>query len=268
MQVIGLCRFSYPGIGGFQIEHDNLEERRAFLYAPERMEDRLRQFECIALPGLRAQTDPDFTFVVVIGDSLPARWHKRLLDLLEDFPQARIQVHPPGPHRAVMQDAINAVRRPSEPSLQFRHDDDDAVAVDFVARLRGAAVDCTGLVARHRMVAFDFNRGYIARPGPDGIRAEPSFTPYYGVALAVAVQPGVRQTIMNFAHNKLSRFMPTVTLTDSPMWVRGHNDFNDSRQKPGVKPVQLPLLDAAGEQDFADHFAIDAGHVRRVFSAP
>ena len=50
MQVIGLCRFSYPGIGGFQIEHDSLEDRIAFLYAPERLEERFRFFECFTLP--------------------------------------------------------------------------------------------------------------------------------------------------------------------------------------------------------------------------
>ena len=37
MQVIGLCRFSYPAIGGFQVEHDSIEERIAFLYAEKRL---------------------------------------------------------------------------------------------------------------------------------------------------------------------------------------------------------------------------------------
>ena len=37
MQVIGLCRFSYPAIGGFQIEHETLENRIGFLYAEDRL---------------------------------------------------------------------------------------------------------------------------------------------------------------------------------------------------------------------------------------
>jgi hypothetical protein len=36
MQVIGLCRFSYPAIGGFQVEHETLEERIALLRAINR----------------------------------------------------------------------------------------------------------------------------------------------------------------------------------------------------------------------------------------
>ena len=37
VQVIGLCRFSYLGERGFQIGHETLEERRAFLYDPGRL---------------------------------------------------------------------------------------------------------------------------------------------------------------------------------------------------------------------------------------
>ena len=44
MQVIGLCRFSYPAIGGFQVEHADPAARSAYLYAPARMEERFRTF--------------------------------------------------------------------------------------------------------------------------------------------------------------------------------------------------------------------------------
>ncbi|MEL7214287.1 MAG: glycosyltransferase, partial [Pseudomonadota bacterium] len=27
MQVVGLCRFSYPGFGGYRRSHDSIEER-------------------------------------------------------------------------------------------------------------------------------------------------------------------------------------------------------------------------------------------------
>ena len=70
MQVIGLCRFSYPAIGGFQVEHNSIEERIAFLYAEARLDERFRLFETVALPCLREQTDQDFDLIIVIGDSL------------------------------------------------------------------------------------------------------------------------------------------------------------------------------------------------------
>ena len=268
MQVIGLCRFSYPGEGGFQVEHASIEERIAYLYAPERMEARLAQFEAIALPGLKAQTDPDFTFIIVIGDSLPDIWRARLMDLIADFPQAQVQEHPPGPHRQVMRTAINAARGDIQaPCLQFRHDDDDAVAVDFVERLRGAAEANAQLIADNRLVAIDFERGFSARPGPGGVEAADCKLSLYGVALGMSVRGGVQQTIMNFAHKKMGQFMPVLRFDDSPMFVRGHNDHNDSRQKAGVAPLHLSPLDDARRRVFEERFAIREDDVKRIFGA-
>lgn len=267
MQVIGICRFSWPGLGGFQVEHESLDERIAWLYAPARMEERFRSFETMTLPALKAQTDDDFTFLVVIGDSLPARWRDRLEALLQDMPQAVIQPRPPGPHRQVMQEAINSVRRPAgEPCLQFRMDDDDAVARVFVERLREAARDLQALARKHRFLAIDFNRGYIARPGPEGLSVAPTTEPFTTAALGLMTRPGARLSIMNFAHHKLAQIMPTVSFPDEDMLVRGHGDFNDSRQSPRVRPIRLIPLDPAGEAHFRATFNIDADHVRRVYS--
>ncbi|APX23311.1 MAG: hypothetical protein CML50_02775 [Rhodobacteraceae bacterium] len=266
MQVIGFCRFSYPAQGGFQVEHDDTTAREAYLYAPARLEERFRHFEAICLPGLRAQTDRDFVFLVLTGTSLPARYRDRLEALLSDLPQARVVSRPPGPHRAVCQEVINAARDMDRPCLQFRHDDDDAVAVDFVETLREAALDTSALRAKHRLVGYDWNRGYVARPDAEGLCGEETVTPFWGVAQAMAVKPGVKQTIMNFGHNKILRFMPTVTFTDRPMYVRGHNDHNDSRQKSHVKPAALPRLDTTAEALLRERFAIDADQVRRIFA--
>ncbi|MEC3861473.1 glycosyltransferase [Mesobacterium sp. TK19101] len=266
MQVIGLCRFSYPAEGGFQVAHDSIAERIAYLYDPARLEDRFRHFETLCLPGLKAQTDPDFTLLILTGDSLPGWARDRLTDLCRDFPQARILQQPPMPHRKVCNTVLNDARAPGAPCLQFRHDDDDAVAVDFVARLRAAARDAAPLIARERHVAIDFNRGFVAEAGPDGICASESVHPFWGVALAMAVNAGVRQTIMNFAHSKMPRFMPSLSYTDSAMYVRGHNRFNDSRQGDKTRIENLLPLGPEAERLFADRFAIDCDQVRRAFA--
>ncbi|MBS0123849.1 putative rhamnosyl transferase [Thetidibacter halocola] len=266
MQVIGFCRFSFPAEGGFQVGHATVEERIAYLYAPARIEERFRHFETICLPGIKAQTDPDFLFVILCGDMMPKGHLDRLRNLTADMPQARIVLHPPGPHRKVCQEVMNSVRDMGRPCLQFRHDDDDAVSVEFVALLREAARDCATLIGKHRLVGFDWNRGFVARPDARGLLAAPCVTPYWGVAQAVAVQARVQQTVLNFSHNKLNQFMPTVTFTDPPVYVRGHNDHNDSRQKKHVTQPDLQRLDAEGEEAFRDLFAIDADQVRRAFA--
>lgn len=268
MQVIGICRFSYPGIGGFQVEHDDMAERIAFLYARERLEERFRFFETITLPGIRAQFDPDFTFLIVIGDSLPVQYRQRLDQLVADIPQVVIQSHPPGQHRDVMRKAINSIRKDTgAPCLQFRLDDDDAVAISFVHRLRAAAEDVRPLMRDHRHIAIDFNQGYIARPSATGLDVQPIKNPYWTAGLALMFQPDVMQSVMNFSHNKVAKAMPTVTFTGEDMMLRGHNDYNDSRQRPGIKQPRLTPLDADGELLFQMTYNIDADHVRRVFSA-
>ncbi len=267
MQVIGLCRFSYPALGGFQVEHESPAARAAFLYDPVRMEERFATFETLTLPPLRAQTDSDFTLLIVVGTAMPEALLARLLDLVEDMPQAVVVARTPGRHRQVMREVINAARTETGlPSLQFRMDDDDAVACNFVERLREAAADLAPLITKHRYVGIDFNQGFIARITPEGIRAKPTTETLWTSALGMAVAPGASRGIMNFSHAKLSRVMPVVALPGEDMFIRGHNEFNDSRQKDGIRPVGLPPLDAAGEAQFRDLFNIDADHVRRVMA--
>lgn len=269
MQVIGLCRFSYPALGGFQVEHESVAEREAFLYAPRRLEERFRFFECFTLPCLRAQIDPEFTFLIVVGESLPGAARARLDALVAGMPQVVIQSHPPKPHRQVMKEAINSVKAPGRaPCLQFRLDDDDAVAASFVARLRQTGTRVAGLLEDHRHIGIDFPGGYIARPHGAGLDAAAIHQPFWTAGLALMFRADVNLTVMNFAHQRIGRKMPSLSFPEEEMRLRGHNDFNDSRQGPGVKPVTLDRLDAAGEDRFRTLYGIDADHVRRVFGAP
>lgn len=265
-QVIGVCRFSYPAIGGFQVEHDSIQARKAYLWAPERLEERFRLFETISLPALRAQTDPDFQFLIVTGDDFPEPHAKRLRALIRDLPQARILPLPPARMRLAMKDVINGHRDPNQLSLQFRLDDDDAVTVDFVAHLRQTARQCAGLLDQHRSFAIDGSVGYYARVDANGIAStDPLYRPYDAAGLGICTRPGTPATIFNFNHKKLPQRMPGVTFSDQPMYVRTHNEFNDSRQKP-VQQFNMTPLSPERAQEFKDRFAIDIDHLRQVYA--
>lgn len=267
MQVIGLCRFSYPCLGGFQVGHDNMEARIKYLYDHVRLEERFRLFETVALPGLKAQTDRDFELIVLVGTSLPKPHLERLHDLVDTLPQVRIVTEPPRPHREVMKEILNRARHdPSQPCAQFRFDDDDAVGIDFIAKLRKAVDDSAALLVQHKSVALDWNKGFIAEFGADGIRATPSYRPFYTAALAMFVNGNCPLTIMNFAHDKLPRFMPAISFPDQAMYIRGHNDFNDSRQKT-TKRVELKSLSNDQTELFRNRFAIDINAVRAAYKS-
>lgn len=266
MQMIGLCRFSYPALGGFQVEHETIDDRIAFLYQDDRLEERFQLMETVALPCLRAQTDQNFEMILLIGDSLPKRHVDRIHDITADIKQITIVTEPPKPHRPLMKALINGARKdPSKPCLQFRHDDDDAISVDFFERFRMAVNDVPGLLTRAKTVAFDWNRGHIVEMNSAGISATDTVRNLYVAALGMYVRGNCPLTIMNFRHGILDQFMPTVTFTDRPMWVRSHNGYNDSRQKK-VKAVPVDLLTPEQEADFAARFAIDADQIRARFA--
>jgi len=106
----------------------------------------------------------------------------------------------------------------------------------------------------------------VAEVGPKGIAATEIHRPYYVASMGMYVEADCHLTIMNFAHEKIHRFMPTVTITDAPMFVRTHNGYNDSRQK-SAKPLSVEPLTRELEGEFFARFAMDSDHIRRTFSA-
>ncbi len=266
LQVIGLCRFSYPAIGGFQVEHETIEDRIAYLYGTARLEERFRLMETVALPCIKAQTDENFELIIVVGDQFPKEHSDRLHDITADIPQVQIIAEPPRPQREVMKEIFNKARKdPSLPCLQFRHDDDDAFAVDFIERLRVASCDAQALTEQHKAVNFDWNKGIVAEFGQNGIASTDIFRQLYPAAMGMQIRGNCPLTIMNFAHEKISRFMPVVSYADPQMFVRSHNASNDSRQKP-VKKVPVKPIDFEQAKMFKERFAIDIDRVSRVFS--
>ncbi|WP_037314949.1 putative rhamnosyl transferase [Ruegeria halocynthiae] len=267
MQVIGLCRFSYPAHGGFQIEHETIEERRSYLYDPARLEERFRLFETTTLPCFKEQTDEEFELLIVIGTCLPKPALDRLHDLTAGMKQVKIVARSPMRHRRVMKEVLNTARiDPDAPCLQFRHDDDDAVSVDFIERLRLATKDGEGLMRNSKYVAIDYNSGFLARFSDRGIQAAQIFRPLLGVGFGMYVRGGCDSTIMNFGHHRIGNFMPVISYPDAPMWVRTLNQFNDSPLARNNK-VELAPLTPELEGEFIARFAIDQNEVRRVHAA-
>ena len=182
MRVIGLCRFSYPAIGGFQVAHETIEDRRQYLYQAARLEERFRLFETTTLPCFREQTDPDFELIILTGTCLPDTYLNRLKETVSGVQQIRIVQKDPGPHKEVTRAVLNAARRSAEnPCIQFRHDDDDAVSVDFVERLRNVVNNNPGLMHRYESVGIDFNSGFLRNMAQTGFTPLRSFARFWGL---------------------------------------------------------------------------------------
>ena len=230
VQMIGLCRFSYLGGRGFQVEHQTLEERRAFLYDPDRLARRWFWFQNVTLPALMAQTDPDFTLVLMTGPDLPEPFMSQLRHLCRVMPQARLSVIAPSEYH--LPACWQAVAPHIDPSADvighFRQDDDDAVAIDFIARARKDFQKIKPLWKIDRRASLDYMRGLVLKATANGISVEPRMI-YNAVAgLTLFLPPDDHRTAAHVPHWRLAHHMPGAVIADRIMYCRFLNHDNDS----------------------------------------
>jgi len=268
MQVVGLCRFSYPAnINAFQTRHKDMVERTATLYAPDRLEARTFLFANILLPGLRAQTDPDFTLLLLMGEDFPEPWRSRILGAITYVPQIKPVFRPPGlNHRDLYRELFLAERDTTAGLVaEFRIDDDDALSVDFVERLRMAEPVLAALVEEHDRAAIDFQKGLVMTLGQGQIGYRPVVVPGWAPALAMVQRPRSEKCVMDGMHHKMWLHMPSVTFQDSPMFLRGSHDTNDSQIRLGnvgdfsLPPDAIPAL-------LGERFAVDMAESARKWA--
>lgn len=266
MRILGICRFSYPALGGFKRMHDTAAEREAYLYETKRMQLRFAHFESLVLPSVRAQTDDDFTFLIVIGQNMPEPWFSRLHDLCAPVTQIKITARKPLKHRLAMQLAIHEELGDDRPeSFQFRLDDDDAMGVDFI-ELSRSIIDRTGRLRRRApRTAIDFNTGFTATLSADGIIAEDVISSFWACGLGVHFAAGDRKTIMNFGHHKLHHEMPSIIHPSPPMYIRAKHVDNDSEAK--FHPRRMKPLSSDLSRRFKERFNVDEKQVKRIFAA-
>lgn len=246
IQVLGLCRFSYPAaLEGFQTRHATMAERRAALYAPERMETRLFWFEHILLPGIRAQTRKDFTLLLLLGDDFPQPYHDRLLDLIEGVPQIKQVYRPTGPHRLVYREVLHEARDPEADIVaEFRLDDDDAVAVNYVQMVRRMVPAIRPLFRHKWRLALDQGKGVVVAAEGADVTLAPVISHCWAAALTVYLRPDDPGCVMDFPHQKVWQRMPLVSFTDQLMFLRGAHGTNDSKvTQTGTTPYKVNSAD-------------------------
>ncbi|TGN68063.1 hypothetical protein E4L95_02790 [Paracoccus liaowanqingii] len=260
IQVLGLCRFSLLVQGDFQTTGEDLDDNRAILYDPARLERRMRWFETLCVPPLMAQTDPDFTLIVATGEDLPEPWAGRLQAVAEAVPQIRIECLPPGRHAPLCREALaRHVDPTADVVAQFRMDDDDAVAIDYVAHIRADHRLAARMTHKHHPVVMNYTSGIVARLEGDDLTLHAEMAQNWGLAQTFYFPGGEVRSLMNYRHDKVWAKVPTLTLPGPVMWIRGHHDVNDSRghligkNRVAADPDELPrLLERRFNLDLAD----------------
>ena len=263
IQVVGLCRFSYLGGRGFQVEHDSIEERRGFLYDPDRLARRWHWFQAVTLPALLAQTDPDFTLVIMTGPDLPEPWLGKLHALAETVPQIRLSlIRPMHYHLQAVKHALAPhVEADADVVAHFRQDDDDAVAIDYVARAREDFRRVRPLYRLHRRASIDYMRGLVLKATAAGVSVEPRMIYNAVAALTVYLPADDPRSATHFPHWRLAHHMPGAILPDEVMFCRFLNHDNDSGAIGPGYDWDEPPADVAGL--LLDRFRIDLAVIDR-----
>ncbi|RJE80586.1 glycosyltransferase [Paracoccus sp. JM45] len=248
VQMLGLCRFSYVGLRGFQVIHDDLQTRRAYLYDQKRLERRWQWFIKVAIPGWLAQSDPDFTLVIMTGPDLPEPYLSRLQALCDRVPQLVLSLVPPmEKHRQACRIAVAPHIDPSADVIgHFRHDDDDAVALDYIERSRSDFAMAQDLWRVDHCLSLDYGRGLMVTAAQGRLSIQPWLCHNMGVALTIFLSPDADKTALSYNHASLGQWMPGVSINAPVMFIRSIHQDSDSGSKgqgygwrPGDEPLSL-----------------------------
>ncbi len=269
VQVVGICRWSYPSSpGDFRLTPERLDQARALLYDPGRMEHRLFLLDQVVLPALRNQTDKDFTLVLLLGERLPSRYRNRLLEMVSTVPQIRPVFAEEGKgQKKLARGILRGLRDPdAEAVAEFRLDDDDAVAIDFVEETRRTYADIRPLFAAKGMFCIDYTRGVVMVSEPEGCDFRPISARWWTPGLAIYLRPDHPKSVLDFHHMKLWRRMHTLMYADKAMFVRGIHHTNDSSiDQFGKRSGRFRLSREERDTVLPERFAIDPERVDQIW---
>lgn len=223
--IFGYMRFSYLGRSDarFSRSTDQADHRIPILYSTDRLEERFYLFEKLCAPSLRRQTDKNFRLALFTSPELPDPYKKRLSLAIQDIPQIEI-VYDSAPH---INDAINNWNRQqhvlqSHRTVQFRLDDDDSLACDFIATLRKYMHHLPDYTIISRPL------GLFLAGTPEGAEILAKFEPYIAIGFALVNPPGRGRNPYDLAHRKHYRTVPSLCLPDSLAYIHSAHIYSDT----------------------------------------
>lgn len=258
MRIVGLCRFSLVGTGDWRATRNltpeelrgGAAERAALLFERQRLEARFATFEHLTLASLKAQTDPDFTFVVMASSLMPEADQDRLEALCAQVPQVVLRYFPAMKVETAHDVAFEELRIRHRDTLQFRLDDDDCVCADYIEVMREHtaplmatrdtfAASLTGVmysvVNRPKPVVYDWPVAFFS---------------------AGAAMRHHKRSIFRFGHYALPKRFPHVAVPRGMALVT-HDGTNDTgppsqvrKQRRGMTEMMPAQISAAQQRFF------------------
>lgn len=255
-QVIGLVRFSFPALSGFEKGGDSVEASEAFLYDPARLERRFYLFEKLCLPSLLAQSDPDFTCLLLVGENFPQEAKDHLQELIAPLADAQIVSRPSEHNYSAIRKVYDGISQEGfSHRTSFRLDDDDALSLAYIKRLKQAARKLKQLCRPKHPVAISFNRGFYVHINETENRVFDACerTPL-SVGSALFAQAGHPENIYARNHRFLGQFFNLYSDVSEPSFIRAVHRDNDS--DPVIVGHSNKLSQEEVEKGITKNFAI------------
>ena len=230
IQIIGITRFSYLSDKGFRRTPREMAPAATFLHDPDRLQRRLEIFKSVTLPALINQTDPNFLYLILVGEDMP-KW------VIEDLQNAtqglntHIVAKPPMRMETACDETFHAFIDPSaDVYMSFCLDDDDAMSVDWVEKIRDTCNHTHKMLDTHSRIAIGSLKGILLQDVDLEIpKLQTVISRFpYGIGLAHMSRSPKSPSIYSVAHNNTHKRMPLITLSDDYDFVRYLNADSDS----------------------------------------
>lgn len=248
--IVGIIRFSlvlqdssfFPLLAG-----QTFAQRQANIFARERLQRRLAIFEKLCLPSLTGQSDQNFNVILATSRDLPEWAFERLSDMVAQLPNIYVRAYRAQANirRVYKRSAFEMLDPTAKVVATFRIDDDDALAIDYIARLRAHTVP------QNIGKIVTFTNGHQLSLSGGAMTLQHDTRPYGSVGLACVNAGGAQsipdvQTIYGFgAHRNVARHAPVIEDGFENAYVQTANGFN----------VSARIVSADARQDTPDDIA-------------
>ncbi len=250
--IVGMIRFSivleesnfFPPLSG-----QGYEDRKALIFDHDRLQRRFQLFEDICLPSLTAQSDQNFNMMLITSRDLPDWAQDRLMDSVRDLPNVYVRAYRPQANiqRVFKRSAFEMLDPTAPITASFRLDDDDALACDYIERLREY------LVPENAEKVITFTHGHQVALSDGALQVWDDTRECGSAGLALIQKGGVISlpeiaTIHGLGgHRKVGQFAAVIVDTTEAMYVQTANRVNVSGRRGDVEGQAISPVDLAGK---------------------
>lgn len=202
---------------------------------------------------------------MLVGDQMPPASLNRIIALTHDIPAVQIVIEPEGQDPKELCNRIFHDMRGANADLvgEFRLDDDDAVAIDFVEKSRQLALDFKGPIVSSGVAGLDFPSGGFVYFTNTDITVKRLVLAHLSCGQIVFLRPRSSKSAIKYRHYRMWQKNLYISIPDDVMYLRSVHRFNTSGVDQAVKTKDvIKMTERQIEVMILDRFGFDLAEMR------